>query len=126
MTDQEINIALAEVRGWKRTSNSGSGWQAPDGCPDCYPPNYCHDLNAMHEVEKTLEGTLNWCRYGIEIAKITRCVGPRNGAIRLNGFGYYAIAHATARQRAEAFLRTLGKWSDSSDDKNALAAAKCL
>ena len=122
MTDQEINIALAEVRGWKRTSNSGSGWQAPDGCPDCYPPNYCHDLNAMHDVWKTAiaprasENLQTRWRYWLQ------SICRRDTDI----YGFCSVSNAIARQRAEAFLRTFGKWSDSSDDKNALAAAKCL
>jgi hypothetical protein len=60
--------------------------------------NYTHDLNAMHEAEKVLDSDELFRGYYLalyDITKSTRCP-----------------VHATARQRAEAFLRTLGKWED--------------
>ena len=59
--------------------------------------DYCSDLNAMHEAEKVLSSTQQdeyWDRLTDE-----------------------EVDHlfATARQRAEAFLRTLGKWNQSGD-----------
>ena len=130
MTDKEINIAIAEVRRWNRTSNSGSGWQAPDGRLDSYPPDYCHDLNAMHEAWLSTSHT-NYRQHWQELYQVVqRDWNKNNPDDRFHylhqHFRKALIANATARQRAEAFLRTLGKWSDSSDDKYALAAAKCL
>lgn len=63
-------------------------------------PDYLNDLNAMHEAEKTLSQK-----------------DKREYAYQLNG-GYYTsglddtfdIVHATAAQRAEAYLRAIGKW----------------
>jgi hypothetical protein len=57
--------------------------------------NYCGDLNAMHEAENTLENHQLWM-VETALAGIVHVDTP--------------IAHATARQRAEAFLRTVGKW----------------
>jgi hypothetical protein len=62
--------------------------------------DYCNDLNAMHEAEKVLifEDWESYCE-------------------KLGG-SFRGCAHATARQRAEAFLLTLGKWSAT--DKESL------
>lgn len=59
--------------------------------------DYCSDLNAMHEAEKVL--TKEHCdsyehRLGMTVNRPW---------------------HATARQRAEAFLRTLGKWENQTE-----------
>jgi hypothetical protein len=59
------------------------------------PPDYCNDLNAMHEAEKVLTFK-DWEFYCDEL-----------------GGSFQGCAHATARQRAEAFLRTLGKWEET-------------
>ena len=57
-------------------------------------PDYHNDLNACHEMEKVLTYE-QFDDYYIELAK--RMVRP---------------FHATAPQRCEAFLRTLGLWED--------------
>jgi hypothetical protein len=57
-----------------------------------------NDLNAMHEAEKALtEEQIN--RY---ITTLCLEVQPTP-----------MLHHATAAQRAEAFLRTIGKWEES-------------
>lgn len=56
-------------------------------------PDYPNDLNAMHEVEKTLSGCVR-VKY---LNSLTALSNP---------------AFATARQRCEAYLRTIGKWID--------------
>ena len=60
--------------------------------------DYCNDLNAMHEAEKVFD-----CPELYECNLIKVC----------GGIQY--MWHATARQRAEALLRTLGKWHQSGD-----------
>jgi len=70
-------------------------------------PDYLSDLNAMHEAESTLEGDRAFAYYAI-LAEVT---GSR--AFSLRPQQLRAVAHATAAQRAEAFLRTLGKWETS-------------
>jgi hypothetical protein len=57
--------------------------------------DYCTDLNAMHEAEESLTDDQLWRM-------------ARN--IERNDEQWYF--RATARQRAEAFLRTLGKWEE--------------
>lgn len=65
-------------------------------------PNYCEDLNAMHEAEKTIvpktwdnfsETWWNYCKH-------------------LRSLPSYA-EHATALDRAKAFLKTIGKWEEA-------------
>jgi len=59
-------------------------------------PGYLTDLNAMHEAEKVLIERDEWANYERTLTK--RHLYP---------------IRATAAQRAEAFLRTLGKWTDA-------------
>ena len=70
-------------------------------------PDYLNSLDAMHEAEKVLtekqrdgsDGYMEWLDW----------VVVRDGS---KGRSWHT-AHATAAQRAEAFLRTIGKWDDS-------------
>lgn len=128
MTDQEINVAIAEACiGFTPCKDCGGvGWtqeHGPDGEPmqagcqtcngsgslgDC--PDYCNDLNAMAQAQDTLmDGQL------IGYVDQLLCL------INEVDSGYYhrlEWAHgadlitSTARQRAEAFLRALGKWKE--------------
>jgi hypothetical protein len=99
MTDKQINAAIAEACGWKdifEHPEFGLMGVAKDthGCRTGIE-DYTHDLNAMHEAERVLAGMQQGYYWGY-LQHITD-----------NGFEQL---HATARQRAEAFLRTLGKW----------------
>ena len=102
MTDEEINVAIAEACGWRKEDGVYM-WEA-NGIDCTYPElwDWCNDLNAMHVAEESLftdNQKLRW-KYVSELhitAEPTR-------------WGNYAGAHATARQRAEAFLRTIGRW----------------
>ncbi len=72
-------------------------------------PDYFNDLNAMHEAEKVL--TIS--QQGVYTRHLMDICGTsgawHNGATTtLNWFW-----HATAAQRAEAFLRTLDLWKDT-------------
>ena len=70
-------------------------------------PDYVNDLNAMHEAEKVLpadkseEGCWGYIGHLIEIVQAEGMDLHRE---------VFVVAHATAAQRAEAFLRTIGKW----------------
>ncbi len=52
MTDQEINIAIAESVG--HTYHKPTPEETDSGSYYQYEPDYCNDLNSIHEVEKTL------------------------------------------------------------------------
>ena len=110
MTDNEINIAIAEACGWRSPEKLTESWWAGMsanekngrceycGCHFCdctdSPPSYTTDLNAMHEAEMVWTAD-QWYKYD--------SLMPLRDPQKI---------HATARQRAEAFLRTLDKWKD--------------
>jgi hypothetical protein len=64
---------------------------------DQYVPDYCNDLNEMHEAVKMLnekqEDIMNSTLWDI-----------------MDGRKY--LWHSTASQQAEAFVRTIDKWKD--------------
>ena len=94
MTNEQINIAIAEACGWD-SDDIARGYTLCQFTE--YVPDYCNDLNAMHEAEKIFDAAL-YCRYINELCDLT---------IKGNNCMYMA----TARQRAEAFLKTIGKWN---------------
>lgn len=119
MTNDQINIAIAQACGWTQSSTHeytlyglrkiGEFQQFETRCAAFEKngvlcdvrglPDYCSDLNAMHEAERELlsiDGSCGyWETYSNALTAKLGCVD---------------IFHATAEQRAEAFLRTLGKW----------------
>lgn len=99
MTDEQINAAIAEACGWTEVNSAHRSGKAPgaDYVGGEFIPDYCADLNAMHEAEKVLRDTDLLLKYGMHIC---------------NSHHYQYLLCATARQRAEAFLRTLGKWEE--------------
>ena len=101
MNNEQINIAIAEYCGRVRRPD---GYWYPDG--KTYGSqgihNYCNDLNAMHEAEKVL----NHIR-AAEYARILTSIAWQSEQ------PVFAPMTATARERAEAFLRTLGKWEET-------------
>lgn len=92
MTDDQINEAITEVTGL---------WYHPYSSDTKLMYDFCADLNAMHDAEKTLTEDQMW----IMARKI-----------ELNEDRWYF--HATARERAEAFLRTLGKWEATTEESS--------
>jgi hypothetical protein len=104
MTPQAQRIAIAEACGWtlnpaKHTAKGLDWLHAPSGNTAYNPPNYLNDLNAMHDAEKVLFGRNDWssCKYD-EYLDVATSSWKWN---------------ATASQRAEAFLRTIGKWEEA-------------
>jgi|19_taG_2_1085344.scaffolds.fasta_scaffold00262_18 hypothetical protein len=79
-------LALADI--WGHTTD-GKTWENF--------PDYTSDLNAMHEAEKVLD----WGKMG----RFTTILDSMD----TNSHGI----HTTAAQRAEAFLKTIGKWEES-------------
>ena len=107
MSPEEQRIAIAEACG-VRTDRPSTGWH-DHGCPcqQCHKiPYYLNDLNAMHEAEKTLDDELDLdYSENLEIA-----TGARWGTNNSCDMSKYRSA--TAAQRAEAFLKTIGQWKD--------------
>lgn len=124
MTDEQINIAIAESLGYmdiyrcgqsgKRTEQGLLHGKMLCGTLDQPSPNYGReyvfikrytaDLNACHEFEKTLDDDLD-LDYSENLESVT---GSRWGAN--NSYDMSKYRSATARQRCEAYLRTIGKW----------------
>ena len=78
-----------------------------DAVEDEVIPDYLHDLNAMHEAEGVLS-CHQFHDYGKHLERVLFSVA-------LTSYSFHdlaSFAHATAAQRAEAFLRTIGKWED--------------
>lgn len=129
MKTDEQRIAIAEFCGakWRRQVTTGCVWlmlnepteslfqviERPDPIPGYAindTPDYPNDLNAVHEAEKNLSDTQTndqWSRYCEELNALC-CRIPCGGGNRLCGY----TIHASATQRAEALLRTIGKWKD--------------
>ncbi len=99
MSEQEINEAIAEACGRER--NPDGGWYPDNGLRVGTQaiPDYCGDLTAMHEAEKSIPHEL-WNCYFNQLARVTK-------AEQSDDRVFFC---ASARHRAEAFLRTLGKW----------------
>jgi len=65
-------------------------------------PDYLKNLNAMHKVEKTLFNTHQSMGVSVYYHKLVDMCS-NNPALAIQ---------ATAAQRAEAFLKTIGKWEE--------------
>ena len=117
MKPEQQRIKIAEACGYSAGQKTGATWELLKNSKfetcffnkrienatlrDClkYLPDYLNDLNAMHEAEKTIRnpGLALWCEYSRTIRRIC-------------DESLYSEIHATAAQRAEAFLKTLGLW----------------
>jgi hypothetical protein len=101
MTDEEINIAIAQVCEFTHIRKEVKPvityvWGTKDG-EEHIISNYCNDLNAMHEAVNILNEEQKE-KYFFNLM----CV-----------FGNWPKAiQANAKQRAEALLRVFGKWKD--------------
>src|SRR5688572_2311709 len=99
MTDAEINVAITEACGTLSWS-----YALPVKTLSCDVPKYSEDLNAMHEAEKTLSLDQRH-DYWQWLARITEEGRMAEAS--------WLTTTATALQRAEAFLRCLGRWRES-------------
>ena len=142
MTDQQINAAIAEITGsnklvglkkrglWWRpnahgyTYNESEAWRITEEEAKKYarpndvdavtierfnPSDYCNDLNAMHEAEKAMDDKTHYdfCHKHLQL------VATRGTHVK----SMRACISSTARQRAEALLRALGKWEEAGCDR---------
>jgi hypothetical protein len=138
MTNKEINIAIAEACGWLKftqfttypkswgrtparyhtpiwslTSSTDMtedectkyGWHGDGHISIDHIPDYCNDLNAMHEAEKGLPENRKTL-FAFMLAQVL----DTSPTLDLND--QFLNIHATAIQRAEAFLKTIGKWEE--------------
>ena len=97
MTTKQQRIAIAEVCKVELRLVGDSPITSGE-----WKPDYPNDLNAMHEAEKLLLETDKWNTYEDYLCVVCS---------RINEFPQ-ELTHATAAQRAEAFLRTIGMWAE--------------
>jgi hypothetical protein len=108
MTDLDQQIAIATVCGWTEIEPCTCfdwrvrGFEPISGAHKKHLPDYLNDLNAMHEAEKMLFTLEDDPRYQTRV--------ELKGLTSLNPLAQ--AWHATARQKAEAFLKTLNLWKD--------------
>jgi hypothetical protein len=121
MTDTDINESIAEAIGFDfdpseaHSLESRGKWiKTPFGdlILRVSVPKYCSDLDeihyaiAYHSSVKASDPGRFYEAFSEQLAMIN---GYRLGdALTFRDSGF--ISYATARQRAEAFLRTIGKW----------------
>jgi hypothetical protein len=104
MKPEEINVAIGKSLGWT-SYQSGIGdylvWTNPkSGLSSRELPNFYKDLNAIHEAEEMIADGIQTYIYSFNLARLT---GER--------FEW----KATAPQRCEAFLKTIGKWVETKE-----------
>lgn len=90
-------------------------------------PDYCNSLDAMHELEKFLpplddpfcsfiEGHPSWM-YGNNLKEILGLRLYDNGRWIGGHIGWLPLLWATARQKAEAFLKTMEDYNERKKQK---------
>jgi hypothetical protein len=111
MTPEQQRIAIAEACGWtnvaprivKNVKHEGDDITVGIWSDDGWVPQYLNDLNAMHEAEEVIPRQLYHVDYWQK--------GYGRFQQILSGLTITPYS-ATASQRAEAFLRTIGKWEE--------------
>lgn len=115
MKPEAQRIVIAEACGWilfpgdeKLMSFNQWRHESGDFRPLREPPDYLNDLNAMHEAEKVLTRHQDVFQsqqqnYLMQLRSVAKRADDRETLM-------WECVHATAPQRAEAFLRTIGKW----------------
>lgn len=114
MTNRKINKAIAEYLGWKELDFHSDGKHIIGDRPsfhkgkivsytvDQYVPDYCGDLNEMHEAEELLSNEQLQTYFYVLRPVVESTAKP--------GRGY--VFTAKASQRAEAFVKTIEKWKE--------------
>lgn len=117
LANDELRIEIAEFCGWTfriiPTRNYGLPltspfpekrmWKHPNGneFEDYQAPNYPQDLNAIWEAEEKLD-EIQWKHYsGILTDMFETC------SWEVSCFELKPVIHATAKQRAKAFVKTI-------------------
>jgi hypothetical protein len=116
MTPEQQRIAIAKSVGWTGIYYNPvhGGWMGTRPKEDrdsYYLLDYLNDLNAMHEAEKaTFCNSMLWDIFVERLCDVTE-------AVNVSMIDALIITNrATAAQRAEAYLRTIGKWEGGSDE----------
>lgn len=104
MNPNEINKRIAIACGWKQSWDTGGMeiWIDKEGTHWLFPSDYYGDLNAMHEAESQMKDYTFFSTY-------ERILEQLMGGQKKVTWPF----HASASQRAEAFLRTIGQWEEA-------------
>jgi len=109
MTPEQQRVAIPKALGWHTIqrnplypddSSKIAGFHSGDFTALYGIPDYLNDLNACHEMEKVLDEDQQ------EVFLMYLGAYDHDSDAGWNAF------HATAAQRCEAFLRTLGLWQE--------------
>lgn len=120
MNETDQRIAIAEACGWRLVKLHNKFPNSVIGTMDnlgrhgrgALVPDYLNDLNACHEMEKVLTEEQRW-KFGSHLSNlIFKGEMSTNDDFAPNELGCFELSHATAAQRAEAFLRTLNLWKE--------------
>lgn len=108
MTPEAQRIAIAEACGWKRSDHIILGnWVNPADGKHHALPNYLNDLNAINSAIQILNEQQRR-EFALWLTAVTR-----EGTYFPTTYDeLFPAIMATAAQRAEAFLRAIGKWID--------------
>ena len=133
MTNDEINIAIAEYCGWTKIKEID---YQPDGTdpyidgPDqmwlgIHPesdsdsdeyesiPDYCNDLNAMHEAEEFIKDKdVEYTNSLFRSVGINRYYYMGSPPEVFPADMQFRVFRANAKERAKAFLKTIDKWKE--------------
>jgi hypothetical protein len=118
MTPDEINRAIAESVGWKFIPchddelgrATGESWLDPDGDTAFDCPNYHGDLNAIQGVvAESFTSNESLDAFAENLAVVIFGSYP-DALLRYSDAAM--MVNATAPQRCEAYLKTIGKWRD--------------
>lgn len=136
MSEEEINIAIAEYCGCTWYAVEKAGWYyrqgghgytnrieeagkyskedaqkeivrgEPMSIVKIPHSDYCNDLNEMHEIEKMLDDD-QWLEYMLNLQDVLQ-----RDPYRGKWIVCLENMHSTAVQRAKAFVKTIGKWKE--------------
>lgn len=101
MTEQEINIVIAEARKWRGQRFDHIKQRLTYDAPD-----HCNDLNLMREAERLLDDD-QWLEYMLNLQDVLQRDPHRGKWIVCQD-----NMHSTAAQRAKAFVITIGKYKE--------------
>jgi hypothetical protein len=131
MNIDKQQIAIAEYCGWKEIGKSGVYQNTDKGINGCMPygevhkkrikmklpgansflvPDYLNDLNAIHEALQYLKD--NYTSQDFQKARFINHLENIVSSEVPNSGWSFALTTATAAQKAEAFLKTIGKWEE--------------
>ena len=141
MTNEQINIAIAESLGWRKITQFSQypkswggkparydtpvwrltlrhdleedechkyGWKGNKGDVTYDGPNYTADLNACHEFESEIIYSND--RLPKKYTQQIKSAICREAGVKKAQMDFDLCITATARQRCEAYLRTLNLW----------------